>query len=156
MFDAGIILKLDKLFGRQLFLFVLGREALKYAHDIKAAAHLGIKKTLGKISQKYYWPGLQNDVKIYVGGCEQCSRKKNPNPTKTAPMQIVRSGFPMERIAMDILGELPVTERGNKYVLVLSDYFTKWTESFAMPNNGGEDVCKDFGRRSNSAIWRTE
>ena len=120
----------------------LRREALKYAHDIKAAAHLGIKKTLGKISQKYYWPGLQNDVKIYVGGCEQCSRKKNPNPTKTAHMQIVRSGFPMERIAMDILGELPVTERGNKYVLVISDYFTKWTESFAMPNMEAKTCAK--------------
>lgn len=77
----------------------LRREALKFAHDIKSSAHLGIKKTLSKLRQKYYWPGLQNDVKIYVGGCEKCSRKKNPNPNKTTPMQVVRSGFPMERLA---------------------------------------------------------
>ncbi|MCG8045677.1 MAG: DDE-type integrase/transposase/recombinase, partial [Candidatus Thiodiazotropha endolucinida] len=112
----------------------LRREALKFAHDIKASAHLGIKKTLSKLRQKYYWPGLQNDVKVYVGGCKKCSRKKNPNPNKIAPMQVVRSGFPMERLAMDILGELPMTERGNKYILVISDYFTKWTESFPMAN----------------------
>ena len=112
----------------------LRRDVLRYAHDVKTAAHLGIRKTLSKVRPMFYWPGLQNDVKVYVGGCEQCFRKKNQNPTKVAPMQIVRSGFLMERIALDILGPLSVTERGNKYILVISDYFTKWTESFAMAN----------------------
>ena len=39
-------------------------------------------------------------------------------------MEIVRSGFPMERVAVDILGELPITERGNRYILVIGHYFT--------------------------------
>ena len=112
----------------------LRRDVLRYAHDVKTAAHLGIRKTLSKVRSRFYWPGLKNDVKVYVGGCEQCSRKKNPSPTKVAPMLIVRSGLPMERIALDILGPLPVTERENKHTLVISDYFTKWTENFAMPN----------------------
>ena len=116
--------------------------ALKYAHDIKASGHLGIKKTLSRLRQKYYWPGLQNDVKLYVGGCEKCFKLKGPNPTKKAPMQVVRSGFPMERLATDILGELPVTDNGNKYILVISDYFTKWTESFPMPNMESKTCAK--------------
>lgn len=49
-------------------------------------------------------------------------------------MQIQKSGFPFERIAIYILEELPMTDNGNKYVLVVSDYYTKWTESFTMPN----------------------
>jgi hypothetical protein len=49
-------------------------------------------------------------------------------------MQIVETGFPMERIAMHILCELPVTSGGNKHILVISDYYTTWTECFAMPN----------------------
>ena len=57
-------------------------------------------------------------------------------------MQVARSGYPMERIAVDILGELPVTERGNKYVLVVSDYFTKWTESYPMGNMEAATVAK--------------
>ena len=43
---------------------------------------------------------------------------------------------------MDILGPLPLTPRGNRYVLVLTDYFTKWTESYAIPNQEAATVAE--------------
>ena len=43
-------------------------------------------------------------------------------------------GAPMERIAVDVLGPLPESEQGNKYLLIVADYFTKWTEAFPLPN----------------------
>ena len=33
---------------------------------------------------------------------------------------------------MDIMGPLPETEQGNRYILVVGDYFTKWKEAFAI------------------------
>lgn len=48
----------------------------------------------------------------------------------------------MERLAMDILGPLPLTPRGNKFVLVVTDYFTKWTESYVIPNQEGTTVAE--------------
>ena len=57
-------------------------------------------------------------------------------------MQIVETGFPIERIAMDIVCELPVTSGGNKHILVISDYYTKSTECFAMPNMEAKTVAK--------------
>ncbi|XP_055999552.1 uncharacterized protein K02A2.6-like [Ostrea edulis] len=47
---------------------------------------------------------------------------------------------------MDILGELhvPTTEKGNRYILVISDYFTKWTEAIAMPNIEAKTVAEIF------------
>jgi hypothetical protein len=57
-------------------------------------------------------------------------------------MQIAQSGAPMERIATDILCELPETERENRHILVVSDYFTKWTEAFALPVMEAETIAR--------------
>lgn len=51
-------------------------------------------------------------------------------------MEIVESGVPMERVASDILDKLPTTDKGNKHIFIVSDYFTKWTESLPSPNMG--------------------
>ena len=42
------------------------------------------------------------------------------------------AGFPFERIAMDIVGPLPKAERGNRYLLVVVDYYTRWPEAYAI------------------------
>ena len=57
-------------------------------------------------------------------------------------MQIISCGAPMERIATDILGELPMSNKGNRYILVVSDFFMKWTESFPMANMEAATVTK--------------
>jgi hypothetical protein len=56
-------------------------------------------------------------------------------------LQQMPVGGRFERVAIDIMGELPVTENGNRYVLVLSDYFTKWTQAFPIPNQTAATVA---------------
>jgi hypothetical protein len=45
-------------------------------------------------------------------------------------------------VAIDILGPLPKTHQGNKYCLVLTDCFTKWTEAFAIPDQEALTIAK--------------
>ena len=56
----------------------------------------------------------------------------------------VTAGMPMEKVALDIMGPLPRSNRGNRYLLVLSDYFTKWVEAYAIPNQEAITVARKF------------
>ena len=55
--------------------------------------------------------------------CQECARTKSPIPTYCALLIPSQVGFPMEQVALDVLGPLPTTKRGNRYVLVISDYY---------------------------------
>ena len=46
------------------------------------------------------------------------------------------------RITMDIMGPLPETPRGNRYVLVVGDYFTKWKEAYQLPDMEALSIAK--------------
>ena len=48
----------------------------------------------------------------------------------------------MQVVDVDILGPLPETEQGNRYVLVAGDYFTKWMEAYAIPNQEATTVAQ--------------
>ena len=57
-------------------------------------------------------------------------------------MQSIKTGYPLERIQIDILGPLAETNRGNKYVAVVVDMYTKWPEAYALPNQEADTVAQ--------------
>jgi iron-sulfur cluster repair protein YtfE (RIC family) len=69
------------------------RTILSHYHDNRTSAHLGLRKTLAKIRQEYYWPGLQKELKLYVAGCSFCSQKKPPNSKTFCPFSIVITDY---------------------------------------------------------------
>ena len=119
-------------------------DLLKLSHDDPCSGHMGINRCLERLQQRYYWPGMAAEVQLWIAECEKCNRRKTPVPSKKAPMQSIEVGQPMELWAMDVLGPLPMTARGNQYILVMSDHFTKWVEAVPMPNQRAETVAKAF------------
>ena len=117
---------------------------LKEFHDAPTGSHLGQKKTMEKIRSRFYWPGQRHDVENWCRACEKCLSRKSPSQARRAPMQSDLVGYPLQRVAMDILGPLPSTTRGNKYVLVVGDYFTKWVEAYPMINMEAKTVADLF------------
>ena len=77
--------------------------------------------------QRFYWYGMKNYVRMYVKQCETCAAIKN------APLGIFKSGASGDLVATYYIGPLPVTPRGNRYILVLTDDFSKYDEILAVP-----------------------
>jgi len=103
-------------------------EPLMYlVHDDPTGGHLGMNITLAKIKEKYYWPNMTKDVKYYIKTCYQCQRRQKPSTHNE--MHAIVAKAPFERIGIDFVGPLTTTSKGNRYILVAVDYFTKWPEA---------------------------
>ncbi|RXN24698.1 Retrovirus-related Pol poly from transposon [Labeo rohita] len=112
----------------------LRSEVLRWVHGAAGSGHFGNAKTVRRLRQRCYWPGCRQDAELHVHCCDVCTAQKGPSRRSHAPLQQYLVGAPMERIGVDILGPFPITEAGNRFVLVAMDYFTKWPEAYAVPD----------------------
>lgn len=98
---------------------------LEEAHDSSPGGHFGVNKTLEKIRRRFYWATCKQDVEDWCRSCYICMARKGPSGKGKSPLQIYNVGSPFQRVQMDILGPLPRTLSGNRYLLVVVDCFTK-------------------------------
>ncbi len=108
-------------------------------YDHPLGAHRGAGTMAQKIRERYYWETVYQDCKEHVKTCRECqfqgSAKKN-NELHPIPV-----GGPWDRIGIDIVGPLPVTERGNRYIVTCIDYMTKWAEAKPLPDKSARQVA---------------
>ena len=114
-------------------------------HDGILGGHLSPRKTLSRLKIKYFWPSIIEDTKKWCKTCKIClTRKGTSKPIKVPLTPIPSPVAPMEMTAMDILGPFKESIDGNKYILVFSDYFTRWPEAYAIPNQTAETIAQIF------------
>ena len=77
---------------------------------------------------------MRNNVEVWCKSCKMYGSRNNPQRKPRASLVFGKAGVPGERLAMDIVGSFPKSDQGNKYVLTISDYFTRWTEAYSIPN----------------------
>ena len=119
----------------------LRRELFYHLHELRTGGHLGIKRTVYQLQRRFYWPGLQSDVRTWCRWCVICAKRKPTHGRHRGLLKQSVATAPMERIAIDILGPLPKTVSGNEYIMVISDYFTKWIECYALPDQQAYTVA---------------
>ena len=100
-------------------------KVIRQLHDTPTSGHFATNKTLCRVTQRFYWVGCGRDVKVYCSRCTLCASRKGPGRRQRGLLQQYNVGAPMERVAIDVLGPLPQSRNGNKYLLIAMDYFTK-------------------------------
>lgn len=126
-------------------------QVLQLLHDSPTSGHLGVQKTSERVQARYYWKGWRQDVEDHCRSCKKCGERNAPGKLPRARLGTCPSGYPMERVAMDVVGPLPKTNRGNRFILVINDYFTKWPEAYTitkqkrLPGNSSRNGSRGMG-----------
>ena len=117
---------------------------LKSYHNSKLGAHVGRDKLFGLLKERYFWPGMYDDLSRWVRACVECNSVK-PHQAKTHGLLVpIRVSYPFELVGIDIVGPFKITARKNKYVLVCVDYFTNWIEAAPLKTLEAEETANLF------------
>src|SRR6266511_43968 len=119
---GGKLLKIIRRFEMEPLLYIF--------NDDPTAGHYASEAMYWKIKERYYWKGMKYDLEEYVRTCDQYQRRGKPvEKNELHPIVVIE---PFYQIGIDIVGPLPLTSLENKYIVVVIDYFTKWTEAKAL------------------------
>lgn len=96
------------------------------AHDGIMSGHQGMKDTLSLVTEEFFWPGMQSDIKRYVRSCDVCQRTVPKGKVGRAPLgNMPTVETPFQKVAIDIIGPIaPMSSAGNKYILAMVDMAT--------------------------------
>ncbi|UYV61724.1 hypothetical protein LAZ67_1006165, partial [Cordylochernes scorpioides] len=122
----------------------LSRRFIEVPREVTSASEIHWPK----LEKDFFWPESRADVEIWCRNCTQCSSRKGPTTRSKGKLKIYNVGAPFERVAIDVVGSFPKSDLGNKYILVIMDYFTKWPVAVPIPDQEAstlsEALLKDW------------
>jgi len=122
----------------------LRERVMKLAHDTLMSGHQGRKKTKDRIWTQFWWPGMNSDVTRFCRSCDICQRTVAKGRVVNVPLgKMPVIDTPFDRVAVDIVGPIfPATEKGNRYILTMVDYATRYPESQPLKDIHPETVAE--------------
>ncbi|XP_024156411.1 uncharacterized protein LOC112164453 [Rosa chinensis] len=124
------------------FRCVYGREAkrlMREAHTGICGAHQAGPKMRWLIRRHgYYWPSILKDCIAFAKGCEDCQAHGPVQHVPNIPMQPIIKPWPARGWALDLIGMIhPHSSLQHKFIIVATDFFTKWVEAEPLKEASG-------------------
>ena len=80
---------------------------------------------------------------IQIGSCEKCQKNKHKLRKESGVLHPIPVAPQLwKQVGMDLIGPMPVTARGNKYIITLTDYFSKWAEAAPLLDKTAHGIAK--------------
>ncbi len=96
------------------------------AHLLTSGSHISAQKTIDRLRQSFFWPGLFTDATRFCNMCNVCCTRKGQGVRIVPELKNIRPpAQPLDLVTIDIL-QLPITTKGNRKLLVAIDYLTKY------------------------------
>jgi transposase InsO family protein len=115
--------------------------------DTHNQAHTGVFRTTKRVQLHWYWPNMNGQIRQLIKTCEVCQLGKNGGTHNPGSKQRLYAGRPWQKVAVDLVGPLPETPRGNKWILVIMDHFTRWQDAIALPDATASTVASTLDER---------
>lgn len=112
------------------------------AHSHLLGGHFSDEKTEQAKLDKFYWPGVYQQVRTYCRECPVCQRNSRYRPPKVPLQPLPIIDVPFSRVGMDIIGPLLPSRSGCRYALVLVDYATRFPEAVALRHPTTQSIAK--------------
>jgi hypothetical protein len=120
-------------------------QLLAETHGNILTGHEGSTKTKERLLQSYFWPSMDKDILQLIAGCQRCQARRTDNKPKPHLLQPLPQCTAMnQRVHFDLFGPLKVSQNGKKFVLCITDAFTKYAEMIAIDNKEAETVAKQI------------
>lgn len=140
--DDGVLYRTSTLDGQPVKQLVIPESYRNLAMNGVHAdiGHPGIEKTLWLARQRFYWPGLETDIKDKISTCTRCVCRKTPVKT-AAELKPIHTYRPMELVCIDFLSLEP-SKGGIENILVITDHFTRYAQAVPTKNQKATTTAK--------------
>ncbi|GKC82059.1 reverse transcriptase domain-containing protein [Tanacetum coccineum] len=122
---------------------VHGQEAndiLKACHEGPTGDHHSPNLTTRKVFDSgFFWPTIYRDAHTMIKSCDTCQRQGKISQRGEMPQNAIQVCKIFDVWGIDFMGPF-TSSRGNKYILVVVDYHSKWVEGKALPTNDARVV----------------
>lgn len=113
-------------------------------HLLPTSGHAGIRRMINNIKRRFYWPGIENDVKSYVRKCEKCQKMKYSRYIKEPMVITTTASYALEKVFLDVVGPLDRDIENNKYILTVQCELSKFVEAYPLRNKETVSIAKSF------------
>ena len=109
--------------------------------------HSGANRTIAPLRLSWYWPGMTRDGINTVAQCSICQKAKDNGHPTSGGRRRLHAGRPWQVVAVDLVGPMPSSGRGNNSMVVLTDHFPRWSDALAIGKATAEEVARALEER---------